>query len=221
MPIILYFFNMNPVKYDYDQTPMFSSSDIDIYGYPELYGYENYRVIESRDLVLVSDYKMEHEYDLKPIHRYDRIARFKNTLYQLIGERGSVPDNIVHTVDAYLRKDSSDIWNDTRAILKHYKQRIYYDRIPLILKKLGRPACFKINDGYAIAAIINDFKALSVRFENRKIPHTRRYFPNIRFVALKLLQMHGFVPTYEVPFIRTTRKKKSLERLWNDLVNNV
>jgi len=38
---------MKPVRIDTDGVPLFSSNDIEDYGLPEHWGYEQYRVIES------------------------------------------------------------------------------------------------------------------------------------------------------------------------------
>lgn len=208
---------MQPFKIDPDGTPCFYTNDIDDYGMPELYGYEFYRIIDSRDKPMVTDFKMEHQYDLRPIHRYDRIARFKSTLFNLIGERGTVPDNIVALVHQYIG-DTRDPWNDCRRILKHYGQRLYYNRIPFIIKKLKLGQGYKVVGGETINAIINKFKYLSDKFERQKKSFNRKYFPNIRFMVLKLLEHYEIETGYHVPQVRTTRKNKSLNIIWDELM---
>lgn len=207
---------MKPIRFD-NGIPVFTTRDIDDYGFPEHHGYNVYLIIESRDLNLVTDFKQEHEYDLRPIHRYSRLARFKSTLYQLIGERGVVPPAILTMVKAYLKPDSIDKWNATRSILKHFKQTVYYNRIPLILVSLGHGKSVPSTTGHQLTTIINDFMRISEKFERVKHKFNLRYFPNIRFIVLKLLQKHGIVTNYPVPFIRTERKRKSLEELWSHL----
>ena len=217
---IFYFFYMNPFKTDPDGVPVFSTNDIDDYGVPELYGFETYRVVDSRDKDFVSDFDMEHQYDLRPIHRYDRIARFKTTLLCIIGERGRVPDHVIAMVKTYIKPDCDDPWNSCRRILKHYKQRLYYDRIPFILVALGYGKGFEISNGWQIEEIINKFKLLSDKFDRTKHLYKRRYFPNMRFIVLKLLESEGVSSQYDVPVTRTRRKNVSLTKLWNDLVYN-
>lgn len=63
--------------------------------------------------------------------------------------------------------------------------------------------------------LINDYKCLSTRFESIKTG--RRYFPNIRYVVFKLLELHDIKPNYPIPFARTSRKLKSLNELWGNL----
>lgn len=209
---------MKPIRYE-NNIPIFSTRDIDDYGFPEIYGYTQYLVIESRDLNLVTDYKMEHEYDLRPIHRYSRLARFKATLFQLLGERGHIPKAALAVVKSFLNPNSPNKWEDTRKLLKKFNQRKCYDRIPIILSKLGHGRSFPSLTGDQIISIINDFRALSDKFERTKHQYSRRYFPNIRYTVLKLLQLHGITSNYPVPFIRTERKRHSLDTLWDQLVS--
>jgi hypothetical protein len=114
---------MNPIRYD-NEIPVFTTRDIDDYGFPEIYGYEKYIVVESRELNLVTDYKMEQEREFKSIHRYSRLARFKSTLYQLLGERGQVAPQTYSIIQTYLKPTSQNKWNDTRKLLKHFKLKV-------------------------------------------------------------------------------------------------
>ena len=208
---------MKPFKIDPDGIPCFSSYDIDNYGRPEYYGYEIYRVIESRDLNLVVDFKYSSGCDFKPIHRYNRLLRFKNTLLNLIGERGKVPNYVLNMVKSYMKNDSQDPWNDCRKILKHFKQRKYYDNIPYILKQLKLFNTFKIGNEFCLEDILNSFKKFVVQFEKRKEEYKRIYFPNMRYIALKLLKSFGIESIYKIPFARTVRKNVLLDKIWNDL----
>jgi len=208
---------MKPLRFE-NEVAVFSSRDIDDYGMPEHYGYEKYIVIESREANMVYDFKMEHSYDLVPIHRYSRISRFKSTLLKLIGEKSNIPEQVIVVCKHYLKPDSKDLWNDTRKILKCHKWSVYYDFIPSILCKLGYWPILKISAS-RIDAIINDFKLLVEKFENSKHLFKRRYFPNIRFIVLKLLEYHGFLHEHPIPFVRTERKLVSLSLLWEHLLN--
>lgn len=209
---------MNPHSFDPQGIPYFTNHQIEDYGMPEYFGYEKYFIIDSREKTFVTDYQMEQEGYFTKVHRYDRVARFKATLLNLIGFRGKVPEHVISLVKTFLNPNSKDVWNDTRAILKHYKQRRYYDNIPLILKTLNIGSGFRTMDYKAVEAIINDFKCLSDRFERTKEQYGRRYFPNIRFVVLKLLELHGYSSLYHIPFVRTDRKNKLLDSLWDSLI---
>ncbi len=96
---------MKPIKIDPDGVPIFSSSQIDDYGLPEHWGYDVYRVSESLEANMVSDYKMEHEMYFRKIHRYSRLARFKVCLFNILGERGNIPSYIISMVKNYLKEE--------------------------------------------------------------------------------------------------------------------
>lgn len=208
---------MKPIRFE-NNIPIFSTKDIEDYGLPEEWGFENYQVIESRELNLVTDFKMERQYDMRPIHRYSRIDRFKVILRQLIGEHGVVPDHIVTVVGHYLtiQNETLDLWDRTRAILKHLKCRLYYNRIPFILKKLNYDQCIKW-DARDYLEIVERFKVISSTFDQEKKKFKRKYFPNLRFIALKLLEESGGEMIVPIPLARTARKRKSLEILWKGL----
>lgn len=208
---------MKPIRMEGD-VAVFSTRDVDDYGFPEIYGYDKYIIIESRGN-FVTDYKMEHEYDLRPIHRYSRIARFKSTLFQLLGDRGAVEPQAYVMVQSYLNPASKNLWNDTRKILKHYKMRHCYNRIPKILEKLGHGRLYNPITCEQIDNIVNDFLSLSTKFDYSKQKLARSYFPSIRFIALKLLELHQITPNYKVPFVRTERKSKALNEVWDTLVS--
>jgi hypothetical protein len=206
---------MKPVKFESDGTPCFSKNDIDNYGMPEYYGYTNYLVIDSYEKEMVFDYDMEHSADLRKIHRYDRTARFKATLLDMVGERGTISDHIICIMKTYLDLSSPKLWDDCRKILKHYRQRKYYNKIPMILQILKFDG-YKLK-GNQLDEIVNDFKFISEKFDQFKKSHNRMYFPSMRFVALKLLEKYDSKCIYEIPKMRTDRKYRALETLWENL----
>lgn len=65
-----------------------------------------------------------------------------------------------------------------------------------------------------VRGIIDDFRIISGRFNERKEMLGRVYFPSLRFIAFKLLEMHGIKFGYKVPFARTPRKLKAMEVTW-------
>lgn len=210
---------MNPIRFDPDGVPLFCSNDIEDYGMPELYGYETYRVIESREVAFTTDYKFEQQRDWRPVHRYDRNARFKTTLLNLLGERANIPDYVISMVKNYLKPNSKNLWNDTRAILKHFKQRKYYDFIPIIIKRILNIRLFEQLNSEKISSIMRDFNALVSKYDQLKDELKRKYFPNIRYIVFKLLELHSIHPSYPVPFVRTNRKNKLLNSIWKTLLN--
>lgn len=155
---------------------------------------------------------------LRPIHRYSRVERFAFTVFQLLAFRGDVPEDVVELC-AGVALQEDKIWNAVRAVLKKNKLRFYYNRIPLIIKKITGQ-CAIVCKGHH--KVIEDFKNLHYCFESGKYREKwkRRYFPNLRFIALNLLQRHGAEFFVKIPFIRTMRKKSLLQGLFIELDKN-
>jgi hypothetical protein len=63
--------------------------------------------------------------------------------------------------------------------------------------------------------IVADFGRMHFMFNNGVCKKWGvAYFPNLRFVALKLLEKKGVTFEYRIPFIRTMSKRKPLEEMW-------
>ena len=209
---------MHPIRIEPNGTFVFTTDQVDDYGDPSLYGYTDFIVIQSRNLNTSLDYNFSISRDWRRIHRYNRQARFRFTLLNILGERTNIPDQVLSLVKTFLKPNSKSLWNDTRKILKHYNQQKYYNQISAILTQIGFKRLFPQITASKINDLENDFKALVQRFNNIKKNHKRIYFPNIRFIVLKLLELHSIFPQYEIPFIRTKRKKKVLLDLWNKML---
>jgi len=214
---------VEPLRIDDDWVPVYTSSQIALYGLPEHWGIMCYRVVELREDAspMVTDYKMEKERGkLRPIHRYSRVERFEATLYQLLACRGKVPNRIVKLIrEKGYEKDPDRIWNSIRLILKKNKGRVYYNRIPTILGMLGYEKKVQFGDSNELVRlIVNDFRILSSRFDKKKKLMGRIYFPSLRFVAFKLLEMYNVKFEYSIPFARTPRKLQAMEKIWGYLL---
>lgn len=211
-----------PVRFDPDQVPVYDSYQLELYGLPETWGIFCYRVIALRETEqpMVSDWKMEQERGkLRPIHRYSRVERFTSILAQLICCRGKVPKDLFLKIKEHEIPDNPDLaWNAVRKILKDMKARKYYNRIPSILQMLGFPQNILCNQNSLMREIINDFRVISTRFDQAKKNLGRVYFPSLRFIAFKLLQLHGVEFAYKIPFVRTPRKLKAMEQIWDLLI---
>jgi hypothetical protein len=171
---------------------------------------------ENNDYHLDYDQEISHYMNCKKKHRYSRKARFKSILCQLIGVSGDTPSKIIKIVRTHLkpRTRRSSIWNQVRYALKRNNLSLFYNRIPLLIKLITgvKP------DGVtytAVQNILNDFNYFHYQFNNHlAYLWGRKYFPNLRFIALKLMQKHGITFPYKVPLVRTCRKKKYLEGLY-------
>lgn len=210
---------IQPFRID-NGVPIYSSDQLALYGIPDLWGIHEYEVVESRESShpMVTDYQMEQDRRgaLRPIHHYNRVERFESILYQLIGARGVVPRLVLQTIriEGY-ETDPALIWNSIRSILKKHNWRLYYNRIPVILEKLGYNLKINFGDKNAfVLMIVNEFRKMSAKFEEIRPQLERSYFPNLRYIAFKLLQEHGAVFEYDIPFLRTPRKEKMMNELW-------
>lgn len=172
------------------------------------------------DAPFALDYEQEQEFNRNCTkrHHYSRKGRFKFTLNQLIGVSGHIPKHLIDLVKFKLGKKTrrSRIWNNIRKILKAHGLRKYYNRIPQFISTI----CHinpQGNMNAAIPAILLDFHCFDYQFDfELKKGWKREYFPNLRFVALKLLEKHGITFPYTIPIVRTVRKRKYLEDLYMD-----
>lgn len=83
--------------------------------------------------------------DGEKVHRYCRLARFKQTLDELIGMKGRVKKEVVEECEVLEGlEDVEKTWEVVRGYLKKIGKRKYYNRIPVILGKLG----YSVLEGY-------------------------------------------------------------------------
>ena len=196
----------------------------------EINGPDNYR----NEIEIGETYNPEPGRNRRP-HLYNRITRFMYCFTQLAGQSGHVPDEIIakvskefkiaYTLKQYVSKrlikcyykyerkerliyDPKTIWITTRKYLKKEKLGLYYNRIPYILFKLGIPHS-KLEDKYD--AIMADFKLMSDRFNPESIGV--KYFPDLRYIALRLMKVHGVELKYDIPLLNTKRilKKSAIK----------
>jgi hypothetical protein len=155
--------------------------------------------------------EIEAKQKCRPIHRYNRLERFKNTLDQLLGCRGNISDQVMELMDG-VKFD----WEEIRSILKKNRLPKLYNQIPLIGRKLGFGNCIEFEDFHkAYIGILKEFNMIHYKFNLMK-GDNRKYFPNLRFVALTLIKKWGGKFNLKIPFIRTRRKFKILEKIINE-----
>lgn len=212
-----------PLRIDSDGVPVFSEGQVNVFGNPEIWGLQVFRVVVDRDdLEMVAGYVMESEVVVRSVHRYSREERFKGyrveraelifrVLMELLGERGKVDERVVELCEEI---DKSNAWMEVRRVLKKNGYKGYYNRIPSILKRLGLGVCFC--DYYAVQSILREFKRISGNFDGM-VWEGRKYFPNLRWVALKMLDLVGVKHEYFVPMILTRRKILVMENIWNKI----
>jgi hypothetical protein len=210
---------MNPIRWE-GETAIFTNEQVDVLGLPEEYGYTRYLVTDSVPIYQTSVNHWAQSY-MVPKHRYSRIARFKRTVRNLFGE--SLPklgDNVEAVISAYVKVDSKTPYNDCRSVLKHFGFPKYYKHIPLLLKTLKGISVFNIpleiqqNFSNVLIEINERFKVLEKLIYQSSTE--RKYFPNMKYVALRIIQSLG-IENVCIPLLRTKRKLKALDKFFNEL----
>lgn len=204
---------MKPIKYDGD-VPCFSRNQFDDYGDPIHYGYQYYYIIESGyEIDMTSnDYFVESNYIFRKIHRYSRIERFKRTLREILSNY-TIPKSKLY-IFKKISLDRKTIWNDVRFCLKLNKLNSYYNRIPHIISKISDFKSIRITQKQ-YQYVLTRFKNIEANFKKKILEI--KYFPNIRFIILKIFQELGLKFDYDVPLLQTKRKLLLLEQVWSNL----
>lgn len=194
---------------------VFESNQVDIWGLPHLYGYQDYIVVESRcyEGQFVTDFKQEQEMfgNARPIHRYCRYERFRGIVKELLGMK-PVPDQVIDACYE-LNPWEENLWNKIRAILKKNGWRRFYNRIPWIINELGLNIYVDVNINELFDYMMKKFLIMQEKF---KLYYEEKYFPNLRFIALKLI-LEKVDVLIDLPLLQTKRKILSLEIIWNKI----
>lgn len=203
----------NVVRYE-GETPCFRRVDVDMFGLPHHYGVSDYFVISTEDDIAprVTDWNMEQERrgSLRPIHRYSRVSRFRALLCDLMGNR-DIPKEVMDSFGG-IDFTGADVYENVRKILKSKGCRKYYNSIPsLVLRMRGQVVDF---DYKIMDQVTDDFRRMSERFD-KEYEGSRMYFPNLRYVALNLLELNGICFGFEIKKIRTPRKVGILENIFD------
>lgn len=212
---------MKPYKID-DEIPYFSLRDVEDYGCPSLWGFEKFFVTDNEPLYAIPP-QQQFLINLKKIrapHLYDRVLRFKNILTQLLGytlnvskvvQESSIWQNMLNDVSLI----ENNYWYECRKILKQYKLNMYYNSIPAILRQcifIKNPIVYSNAD---YIKIMHSFVQLHHVF--KKVSTGRKYFPNLRYVALKLIELNGLELQFEIPLLVTKTKCLLLNKIFIEL----
>ena len=223
-------FAIKPKYIGTDGIAIFTTTQIDDYGLPENNGWtDRYYVVESREIIGRPTYEQETHLmmDRTPIHRYSRTIRFKSILGQLVGHTGFVTRRSKEMLQSALEEltvfekeytPPCMVWETIRSHLKNNKRQIFYNRIPAIAAQLKLADFRNITTTKQIANILDDFESMHEIFGRIRHKLQRRYFPNLRFTALKLMEKHGVKLPIAIPMTRTNVKKivleKDFEKIW-------
>jgi hypothetical protein len=204
-----------PHHFASDGKAVFTSIQLE-WGLPEHFGWtEGYEVQDlGPDFAL--NWADEGQARRRAVHHYSRIDRFKFTLGQLLGCTGEVPPEVFDLMPAALKYVGKDeLWVTVRQILKKAGLRIYYNRIPAILAGLGMIRFTGTGDKYQ--AIMADFVKMHNVFSAIKTKVKRVYFPNLRYVAVRLMAKHGVVLPYTIPATLTPAKTVALAKDFDEI----
>ena len=192
--------------------PVYSDAQIEVFGLPDNWGIWEYKVVEKiGEQKYVLDYDQEQYYSFRPIHRYSRLARFKNTLLEILGAKQNVPKWLLNGLKDSYDTDPDLIWDSIRKNLKDLKETRYINCIPSIIKHHGVFVMDQPQQSY-IKDMELEFMAMDDKW--KYLERGRKYFPNLRYVALKMLEARGYVFPFRVPGIRTKRKRGGIEEVW-------
>jgi len=208
----------------YEGIPQYSIFDVDIFGPPDKYGINKYFVLEeiiydnSRILDDI-DYQRPNVRE-RPVHHYDREQRFKWTLRVLLGgSRDPIPLSVLscfHRGD--IDWDPTRVWKSIRNALKIKGYAKYYNRIPEILQWHYYPYKINIPPTINYQEMYRSFKKMHYKFDHSEWAG-RTYFPNLRYIILKMLLERGVVFEYSIPLLHTKAKLPVLEQVWKTLIS--
>lgn len=163
------------------------------------------------------DHSDEQSYDWRKKHRYLRIPRFKLILLNLLNIKSNIDSSIKERVKTLLESHYPNttpkkIWNNIRCILKELGIKKLYNQIPDLISYCNgqNPV---VGHG-VVESILHKFDIMHNEFAEFAAIWNRKYFLNLRFVALILIKEHDVVYPYTVPNLRTARRAVYL----NDLI---
>jgi len=183
------------------------------HGEPDVYGVWKYFVRE--DKTFVCDWRqivdLERE---RPVHRYCRFERFEAILHHLCGG-GWVAEEIVEEVMEQVEDwDESRVWLNVQKCLRGMGMRRHYNRIPYILGQMGLG---EVMNRKPCGLVLEKFSQMSQKFDRIKHGLTRIYFPCLRYVAIRLLDMYGADFRIFVPIVKTPCKVAVMSEIFNIL----
>lgn len=185
---------------------------------PEQFGFTDYLVIDSGQPVYALNWADEQQLQKKrPVHRYCRKERFRFTLCQLLGCSGRISPQIYdHFKTLDLQQIPQDqLWCFLRTELKKKGWKIY-NRIPGLAGELGRSKA-RMTNIKAYNEILDNFEKMHIAWPEVKSKFNRKYFPNLRYTALKLMTKSGIEPVLKIPLTLTPQKKIILDEIYEEM----
>lgn len=215
---------MNPFKTEEGKS-YFYLRDVQDYGCPSYYGFTNFYVIDADPVYVYTNYNENPGYSLKKRrapHLYDRSARFHVIVCQLLGYKLSVAKSVMRSekwraISSEISNITDNYWNEARKILKNHNYSKYYNCIPSIVREY---CYFKEKIVYTekdYRNIMTMFQRFQHSFKTNKCG--RKYFPNLRYIALRIMQIHKIPLQFPIPLLITKTKIKLLNTIFKSLVS--
>jgi hypothetical protein len=219
---------MDPISYNEEGVAQFYADQYHPLFPPSDFGFPKYEIIERPEYV--TDYDLERQYNMRkrPVHRYNPEERFRLVVAQILGQACGVSRQMLEsstwkTITAFVSDlPEENLYEGTRAILKHYRLNIYYNRIPSIIAMSGCHC--KVTSKAAnskIENVIQDFLEMYRIFPTIKDQLKRSYFLGFRYIALKLLEKHAIKVNLFVPKARSPKKEEELNQVFDLIWNSV
>lgn len=208
-----------PAYWDEDNhAPVFTTSQIELGGPPEHYGFHDYLVVETDETAhpFALNYEDEWYYrsNHRPKHRYSRPYRIRWTLSHLVGLAGKNPEPVLARLRAELPGpellQSRSVHEWVRHRLKRWGHKELYLSVPYLVAELGGPRWHA--NTRQVAGVYADALKLHTTFDalRKQGRLGRQRFPKLQYVLLKLLDRHGVLAPYRVPWARTSIKRRQL-----------
>lgn len=200
--------------------PVFTTAQLE-WCEPEQYGYDKYQVIE--DELTAHPFALDYDQELyyaanynNAIHRYSRQYRLRWVLGHLVGQLGKAPKDVEQRLRAELCREGSDVlWTReayewVRGRLRKWKLSQLYLSVPHIVSRLGGARWRVSLKQYT--QVVEEATRLHKIFDSMKRQGKlqRQRFPPLLFVLLYLLDRHGVMPPYRIPWARTLIRRREL-----------
>ena len=214
-----------PHHYNKAGRAIFTSSQLE-WANPEDFGFTaDYEVVEEEHTAHPLALNWADECYLqkkRAVHHYCRQERFRFTLSQLMGSTvRDIPAIVLSKIPKSItRIPKARLWYSIRQILKKHGWRLYYNRIPAIISALNL-VNFRTSSTSAFIRIIQDFERMHRIFKKIKTSLGRTYFPNLRYVAVRLMEKHNIVLPFLIPRTLTVKKQQSLDLMYTKIWNAI
>lgn len=121
---------------------------------------------------------------------------------------------IIDRVDDW---DPDTVWTRIQKELSKIGERKYFNRISRIMESMGMESL--VIGKARCGDVLERFVEISRKFDEMKW-EGRKYFPCLRYVALRLLKDYGTEFSVRVPLVKTAYKVKVLDDVYKRLMQS-